>query len=204
MIRACLFLLCVAACGGAPKPAAPPPSNAAPAAAERTVRDVDWANRTYDLGDEGSYAVAAGHHEFAYDEDGNPVPLGSPEAATMGWFTILETAFGDVTGDGVEEALIRTELSTGGTGRFTALEVFAIRDGEPVVIGEIPGGDRGDGGLAGVEVRGGLVVVERYLSLPQDGACCPSKLQTESWAWDGARFVEDEQARLIRDNDHVY
>ena len=79
-----------------------------------------------------------------------------------------------------------------------------MRDGAPVVIGGIPGGDRGDGGIYDVNVEGGLAIVKRLHSLDEDGACCPSKVQVEHWRWDGSRFVEDESARTMIDNDGPY
>ena len=71
---------------------------------------------------------------------------------------------------------------------------------EPVLIGSIPGGDRGDGGLANVSVEGNALIVDRNRLGEEDGACCPSKLVREVWHWDGTGFTEDESARQTMAN----
>ena len=43
------------------------------------------------------------------------------------------------------------------------------------------------------------MLVDRMMSQEGDGACCPSKLQQERWAWKGGAFVEDEAARRLVD-----
>jgi hypothetical protein len=192
--------LLLAACGGA---RTPPPtvgnSTATAAATGRSVRDVDWLDRTY-----GAYPVVDGSFEFALDEDGNVVgddyqPADADGYVDHGWFTVTEPAFGDVTGDGIEEAIVVTTENTGGTGQFSGIDVYAIVDGVETVIGSIPGGDRGDGGISDVSVEHGTVVVERMMSMDDDGACCPSKLQREIWTWNGQTFVENEAARTTSD-----
>ncbi|MCA9676671.1 MAG: hypothetical protein H6708_21395 [Kofleriaceae bacterium] len=206
-------LLAVAACGGSAAPsgsASTGPSNqTVQPGAEPSVRTVDFQNFTYDLGSDGTYTVANGMFEFSYDADGNVIPAGAAQPdpdgyVEQGWFQVAAPVYGDVTGDGVEEALIQSELNSGGTGRFSAIAVYGMRDGAPVVIGGIPGGDRGDGGIYDVNVEGGLAIVKRLHSLDEDGACCPSKVQVEHWRWDGSRFVEDESARTMIDNDGPY
>ncbi|MBK9030756.1 MAG: hypothetical protein IPL61_05350 [Myxococcales bacterium] len=194
-------LLTLAACGGGARSTAV--ANTGGATAPAGLRAIDWANRTYEVG-EGSFTVVNGEAAFAFDEDGNEVagdyqPTDPDAFVERGYFTVQPPVFGDVTGDGVEEALIVSVYNGGGTGQFDGVDAYGLRDGQPVVIGHLPGGDRGDGGLYDIKVEGGAVVVERMMSGPEDGACCPSKLQVERWAWQGGAFVEDEAARTMID-----
>ncbi len=179
-------LLLVAACGGHTKQ--PATGNAAGGAAGPSIRSIDWANRTYNNSDAGAVTVKDGEAMFDID----------PEMPDVrGWFNVSAPSYGDVDGDGVEDAVIITTYNGGGTGNFTTGEVYTMRAGapEPVKLGEIPGGDRGDGGLDGIAIEGGKLRVERNLSTEDDGTCCPSKLVREVWHWDGHAFVEDEAAR---------
>jgi hypothetical protein len=207
-LRAALLVVPLAACAAPAKPAATtPPSNTEPTpAATRTVHDVDWLNRTYTVdsfGEKATYTVVEGEATFAYDQDGNevgpdyePPPDGYVE---RGWFQVAPAEFGDLTGDGVDEALVLSALNTGGTGVFDGVDVYGMKGDQPVVIGHIPGGDRGDGGLAGALISGRDVLVERMMSQDGDGACCPSKVQYEIWQWRDGALVEDQSARRLED-----
>jgi hypothetical protein len=196
------LLSCLAACGGTSKPATGL-GNTGDAPGAASVRTIDWANRTYESGD-GTFTVKDGEASFAFDENGNEVPPdfepSDPDAfVERGYFNVAPPIYGDVTGDGVEEALIIHTYNGGGTGQFDGIDVYAMKDGQPVVIGGIPGGDRGDGGLSDATVEAGVVHVNRMMSMDGDGACCPSKLQQEVWKWNGTAFVEDEGARKLID-----
>lgn len=184
-------IILLAACSGSSKK--PAPANLGGGAATASIRSVDWANRTYENSDAGSITVKDGEADFAVDPE-------DPEL--RGWFNVGSPSYGDVDGDGAEDAIVITSFNGGGTGTFTSGEVYVLRAGanQPVMLGSIPGGDRGDGGLSDIKIEGGKVLVERYLSTEDDGACCPSKLTREVWSWNGTTFVEDEGARQTVDN----
>jgi hypothetical protein len=200
-----VFLVAAAACGGGTRaPTTVGNHSAAGAGGGLTVRSIDWLNRSYDSGDAGPVTVKDGVYEYAMDGEGNVVapdyePTDPDEYVERGSFEVGKPLFGDVDGDGAEEAVLVTYFNGGGTGRFTGVDVYAIRDGKEAVIGGIPGGDRGDGGIDDVKLEGKVILVSRMMSMEGDGACCPSKLQHERWSWDGKRFVEDEAARTLTD-----
>jgi hypothetical protein len=184
-------IVLAAACGGSSKP---PVTNTAGVGkiGVTSIRSVDFLNRTYESGDAGPVTVKDGEAELEVDPE-------MPEI--HGWFNVGAPVYGDVDGDGAEDAIVITAFNGGGTGTFTSGEVYAMREAQGAVkIGEIPGGDRGDGGLDDIRIEGGKILVDRNLSAEDDGACCPSKLQKEVWHWDGSGFVEDEAARQIVDN----
>lgn len=194
-------LLVLAACGG--KAASPAIANRGGADTGTGIRAIDWANRTYQSG-EGTFTVKDGSAEFAFDENGNEVaadyePTDPDAFVERGYFNVAAPVFGDVDGDGAEDAVIITVYNGGGTGQFDGADVYAMREGQPTIIGGVPGGDRGDGGLYGVAFEGKVLVVQRMMSQDGDGACCPSKLQVERWSWRDGKLVEDEAARTLVD-----
>src|SRR5688572_14779238 len=77
------------------------------------------------------------------------------------YFEVGEILYGDLTGDGSDEAVVRSLCSTGGTGRFDEGFVYGMKDGKPVLLGRIPGGDRASGGVRCVRVEDGALEVER-------------------------------------------
>jgi hypothetical protein len=208
MMKRSLLLLTLAACGAPPAATTTtPPTNTTTVPSGKTVHDVDWLNFTYTAGIgevEEKYTVVNGELEFAYDMDGNQVapdyvPANPDDYVEHGYFQVAAPEFGDVDGDGLDEAMIVSVLNTGGTGQFDAITIYTMRGGEPAILGQIPGGDRGDGGISSATITDGAVLVERMMSQDGDGACCPSKAQHERWSWQGGAFVEDESARELTD-----
>lgn len=182
-------IILLAACGGSTKqPPAGTVAGSAAGAAATAIRAIDFANRTYES-DAGKVTVVDGEVELPPEDPEMPEMLMS--------FSVGKPSYGDVDGDGVEEAVVVTSFNGGGTGQFTEAEVYALRAGakEPVRIGVIGGGDRGDGGLDDVRIEGDVIRVDRNLATEDDGTCCPSKLVQETWRWDGKAFVEDEAKR---------
>ena len=150
-LRARLALALLAACGASSRP---------------SIRAVDFADFTYVVPQQGRIAVVHGQGEIAYDADGDPVAASDPRARpaadlTHGLFRVAPPVYGDVDGDGADDAAVVTELRTGGTGAFTAIAVFHLMHGAPAVLGWISGGDRGDGGIARVSISGGALHVDR-------------------------------------------
>ena len=88
--------------------------------------------------------------------------------------------FLDLTGDGVEEAVVVVE--SGGTLGDLGAGVFALIDGQPELVQFIPTAGR-------IEVRLGLVVAIEGVPSAGDAQCCPSQLRETSYQWDGARFA---------------
>jgi hypothetical protein len=184
-------IVLAAACGGSSKPAAGTPGAPRGKIGVTSIRSVDFLNRTYDTGD-GAITVKDGEAEIEVD----------PELPELhGFFNVSPPVYGDVDGDGAEDAIVMTAYNGGGTGTFTSAEIYALREGQGVVkLGEIPGGDRGDGGLDDLRIEDGRILVDRNQSAEDDGACCPSLLVHELWRWNGSTFVEDEAARQTVSN----
>ena len=155
------------------------------------VRAIDWRNRIYALDDLGPVTVKGGVADFAIDDNGKVVATGD----TPGSFRVEPPLFADVDGDGTEDAVIHAVLGTGGTGAFSQVLVFTLRAGQVAPLGEIPGGDRGDGGIRRVALDGSAIVVDRNVLAEGDGACCASTWRRERWQWQAGALAEDTAAR---------
>lgn len=184
-LRTSLVALALAACHGAPDPQRPGGASA--------IRAIDWQNRTYDLADLGSIAVKAGAADFAFDDNNRIVPSG--RGAGTGYYKVEPALFADVNADGTEDAIITSVTGTGGTGAFSQIQIYTVRDHKVVELAAIAGGDRGDGGIRKVTLDGAAIIVERNLLADGDGACCASQAQRERWTWKNGQLVEDTAAR---------
>lgn len=105
------------------------------------------------------------------------------------YFEVGEVLYGDLNGDGRAEAVVRSLCSTGGTGRFDEGFVYGMRDGKPVLLGRIPGGDRASGGVRCVRIEEGVLRVERTGN--ETGAAVGLDfIDTETWKIQGSGLVE--------------
>jgi len=164
-------------------------SPATPKAPPRpSVQTVAWRDRTYELSPKDLGEMMAGTYQV---KDG--VYNWDRGDGDHGWFFVSHPEYGDVDGDGYEEAVLIMTWNGGGSGHFSVGVVYGYVDGELVVRARVPGGDRADGGLRDIGVIGGAIVVERNQS--QQGACCPDGLVKERWVWIDGSLEEDELAR---------
>jgi hypothetical protein len=159
---------------------------AAPASfAQGDIHTVDFKNFTYLPECTGEkpekITVKAGSYVKETKVDGN---------IDRFYFDVDAPVFGDLTGDGHDEAIIRSNCNTGGTGQFTEGFVYTMRAGKPSLLARIPGGDRGDGGLVSVKAVGGLLVVEANAIDGSGGNCCPQFIETSKYRIVGGKLVE--------------
>lgn len=82
-------------------------------------------------------------------------------------------AYGDLTGDGQEEALVFVMTDYGGTGRFYNLVVMSDQKGAPTQLASALLGDRVQ--IRSLSVKQGLVVVNMVEAGPNDPDCCPTQ-----------------------------
>ena len=70
--------------------------------------------------------------------------------------------YGDVTGDGVEEALMMLGIESRGSAIPEIVYIFGLENGKLKVLWSFETGDRADGGLRQVYSDGGNLIVELY------------------------------------------
>lgn len=147
------------------------------AAGRHAIRRVDFRNFTYPDACVGEAHVVDG--QFSEEIEGSPFRW---------WFSVAGVVYGDLTGDGEEEAVVLTLCNGGGSGVYSSGTVYTMREGKPVPIVDLPVGDRADGGIEGVEIQNGLLVLTRN---DGNGAmCCPEFTVTLTYRVVGNQLVE--------------
>lgn len=106
------------------------------------------------------------------------------------YFKAYDAEYGDLNGDGKDEAVILSVCNTGGTGNFSEGFIFSMKTGKPFLLARIPGGDRADGGLRSATVENGLLVVESNDGSENSGACCPEFAITNRYKLSGNKLIE--------------
>lgn len=142
-----------------------------------SIHSIDFANFTFP-GDPifGDKKFRLSNGEFVGDEDREPISL-------------LHVGYGDVTGDGTEEAIVSLLINVkGGTARPHISYVYSLVRGKPRLLWSFNTGDRADGGLRRVYMEDGKLVVERYSLEGSKGDCCPIAFERTCYRWSGKRF----------------
>ncbi|MFN3201431.1 MAG: tetratricopeptide repeat protein [Bradymonadia bacterium] len=156
----------------------------------QALRKVDWKNHTYTHADGPKGGTTLKNGEWAMDH------MTGDEIDYSESLSLHGVVYADLDGDGVEEAAVHLNYWGGGTGRFDAVNIYAADDkGKPKQIGRLPGGDRGDGGVANIKARPKDKAIElsRMSALSADGACCPSLLFIERWGMKNGKLVEQRE-----------
>jgi hypothetical protein len=104
-------------------------------------------------------------------------------------FSIYDVIYGDLTGDGHDEAIVQSVCSTGGSGRFDEGFVYALADGKPVLLGRIPGGDRAAGSVRCIRVEQGALQVDR-IGNASGAAAGLEFIDTEMWKVKDGRLAQ--------------
>lgn len=172
--------------GGSGVPSVPFPTSftpGAPGASSTTAKAVGSATdgptqagftdiRTVDFENGFTYQNAA------YDDATAVVVDGVFEHGELGddgyfWFAVNDVQYGDLNNDGVEEAVVVTGHSGGGSGFFQSVRAFALVDGVVTDVGVIPFGDRAFGGVAEITIEAGIISVLMFFD--GEGSCCPTE-----------------------------
>jgi hypothetical protein len=154
--------------------------------AQSNIRSVDFKNFTYDAdycGGEKSKKITVKDGKFQKEMD--------PDAQIDAmYYEIYGIEYGDLDGDGKEEAILLSMCNTGGTGNFTEAYVYKIVNRKPVRIMLLSGGDRAFGGLRKAWIDKGVLVVESNDAGAAGGACCPEFIVTNKYRYTGKTLKE--------------
>lgn len=93
--------------------------------------------------------------------------------------------YADMTGDGVDDAVVVVE--SGGTGGDLGAAVLSVAEGRPRLLGYIDRAGHVEVRLAGPIA--GVIAVTQGSFAPGDAQCCPSKLREIILQWDGKQFA---------------
>jgi len=116
-------------------------------------------------------------------------------------------AFGDLDGDGVEDAAVILAANAGGSGTFISLEAVRNEGGEPVHLANYLLGDRVQiESLATVSpvgsnhrVEGGQILLEMITHGPSDPMCCPTQQVVQTYALRGDELVQTSTQNISTD-----
>ena len=109
--------------------------------------------------------------------------LGDFLAGSGGEVAANSITYVDLTGDGVEEAVV--PVSSGGEGGNIAVFVFGYRPGGlEELLRVVP-----ESGSVRESIMDGRLTLTEPVYGPGDPLCCPSQLQTTTYRWDGSQLV---------------
>jgi hypothetical protein len=169
-----------------------------------TVRDIDFDNFTYAWNDASDDAVPIdwkwidsrpdenframnGIHHFYLPGLDHYERQHSPR------ISVDSVTYGDLDGDGLEEAVVGLNYSTGGTTNWDYLYVYKLQRGQPKLLARMRTGSRADGGLVQVFVRENLLVVDFADTEKRLADCCSEGYVRVSYRWQNGAFVEEGQ-----------
>jgi uncharacterized membrane protein len=97
-------------------------------------------------------------------------------------------AHGDLTGDGVDEAVALLAVNLGGSGVFESFVVAGKQDGAVDHLASIDLGDRAK--VNDVAVRDGILVADLMVHGPDDPMCCPTQAVRREWRLENGQPVD--------------
>lgn len=157
------------------------------------IRLIDFANFTYpwisDLGDpKKPFTLRHGELPPTRNERGLIDEMG---------ISLEKVDYGDVTGDGAEEAIVVLDILTGGSAMPNAIYIYTLKDAEPKLIWSASTDDRADGGLQRVSVENGDLILERYSPIGAEGDCCPTHFTRTHYEWRNNRFKQKGKSEIL-------
>jgi len=154
------------------------------------IRSVDFGNFAYpwssDLGDaKKSFTLRDGQRPATRNQRGL--------IDEMGVF-FQSVKYGDVTGDGIEEAIVSLSIQTGGSATPGLIYIYTFQKNSHKLLWLRSTGDRAEGGLRDVYAQNGQLVVELNSSVGSRGDCCPARFTRTSYEWRRGRFRQKRKA----------
>lgn len=138
------------------------PLSVASAATASGIRKVDFRNGFTYEGGYGPIIVRGGEYSNSSED-------------AKEFFSVRDVDYGDLDGDGAEEAIVTTTNNTGGTGNFSDGLIYTMRAGRVRLVTSVGVGDRADGGIHDITISKGRIVVDRFGG--DGGACCPEYVE---------------------------
>lgn len=185
-----------------------PPASASPVpraevepspAPNSPIRSFDFANFTYPakpVFSDARKSFTLQNGKFKGREDDDPVGL-------------VYLGYGDVTGDGDEEAMAVLNISVRGSAIPYVTYIYTLKEAKPKLLWAFSTGDRADGGLRQVYAENGELVMELYGKgkiiggdlYAEDGMtggdCCPTHFTRARYQWQGNRFQQKGKEEIL-------
>jgi hypothetical protein len=155
------------------------------ALAQVDIRRIDFNNFTYQpyCSGEEPREITVKNGEFSEEKE-------TEDLVQSSYFKVFAVSYGDLTGDGKDEAFVLSLCNLGSSSYISEGFVYTLRGSKPVLMTRIEGGDRGHGGLRSARIEKGIFVVERYAADGGGDPCCPEFFIAMNYKWNGREFVE--------------
>jgi heat shock protein HslJ len=105
-----------------------------------------------------------------------------------------KVAYGDLNGDGEEDAAVILITDSGGSGTFHQLAVVLNQKGSPNHVASQLLGDRVE--VKSLSVRSGEIAVEMITHGPNDPLCCPTLEVTQNYLLQGDKLADSQAPKL--------
>jgi hypothetical protein len=184
-------------------------ATSAHASSPRSIRDVDFRNFSYSTPPTGKCSASTIRlRGGGYEAPEQKVPRDG--IGNDCWSVVVAgIEYGDVTGDGREEALVVLYAERGGTEGSNDVFIYTSKNTEPSLLWKFATGDRADGGLRKVYAEEGGLVVElagKDKLVGGDlyardgtatGACCPTVFTRTKYRWGRGGFRRKGGAQIL-------
>ena len=176
-----------------------------------SIRSIDFTNFTYPS--KGAYLTysskTAKGNVYRLRRGEIPPKFGARNRLLDVWLKFGSVVYGDLTGDGNEEAIVNLSWITGGSALPNLVYIYTIRKGHPKLLWAFETGDRADGGLKDVYAENGKLVLELYGKDKiiggdlfaddgtKNGDCCPTVFTRTRYVWLGGRFIRQGKSEVF-------
>lgn len=147
----------------------------------------------------GQFKLTNGKYEYTFEQ-------GKADAVkpTRGIIEISDNkiVFGDIDGDGKDDAAVILVENTSGSGWFYSLAVLINKDGKPSYMDQIDLGDRVI--INSVSVKEKEIVIDMVTHGPKDGLCCPTLRQTVNYTLFENKLQIRPELKTYRDEYNGY
>ncbi len=170
------------------------------------IRAVDFANYSY-----SAAAIYTNRKTFTLEDgtyEGQLIPGCKGSASDCHEpVSLVARTYGDVTGDGVEEAMVVLTKSIRGSAIPYYIYVFGIEKERPKLLWTVATGDRAEGGLRKVYSENDELVIELYgngarvngdvFAGDGNGACCPLSITRTRYRWVQNHFAQHGKSEIF-------
>jgi len=164
-----------------------------------SIREIDFANFRY--------AGTIGRFPAGYGPTKAFTLKGGKVGDWRDGFTLRKIVFGDVTGDGIEEAIITLDVNTDGNAGVDQVYIYGLKFNRPRFLWGFEGGDRADGGLRQAYAENGQLVIELwgrgtqiggYIGSTESvGLCCPKSFTRTRYHFRNGRFMKRGKMEIL-------
>ena len=154
------------------------------AKAQTAIQKVDFRNFTYELscGDADEISpLTVKNGEYRGKKE---------SIADKVYLKIYDVKFGDLNNDEKDEVIVLYACSSGASYVYFRGLIFTMKNHKPILLTELKGGNKGDGGFHDVKIVRNQLFVERY-QLPTAGSpCCPAFIETAKYKLKDKKLIQ--------------